>query len=64
MVIFTNFDSLAITYPPNMSRLLQTFHFPIEVVSTSLQTQKGLELIFRSQFLWNVFKKFVFSNIR
>ena len=31
--------------------LLQKFHFPIEVVLNSLQIQKGLELVFRPQFL-------------
>ena len=41
---------------PNISDIsgfLQKFHFPIEVVLNSLQTQKGLELVFRSQFLYN-----------
>ena len=38
-------------YISNISMLLQKFHFPIEVVVNSLQTQKGLELFFRLQFL-------------
>ena len=48
MLIRTNFDSFAITY---LSSLPQKFHFPIEVVLNSLQTQKGLELVFGPQFL-------------
>ena len=48
MLIWTNFDSFAITY---LSGLLQKFHFPIEVVLNSLQTQKSLELVFRPQVL-------------
>ena len=31
--------------------LHQKFHFPIEVVVNSLETQKGLELVFRPHFL-------------
>ena len=45
MLIWTNFDSFAIIY---LSSLFQKFHFPIEAVLNSLQTQKGLELVFRS----------------
>ena len=37
MLIWTNFNSFAITY---ISRLLEKFHFPIETVLNSLQTQK------------------------
>ena len=49
MLIWTNFDSFATS---NVSELLQKFHFPIEVVVlNSLQTQKGLELVSRLQFL-------------
>ena len=44
MLIWTNFNSFAITY---LSGLLQKFDFPIEVVANSLQTQKGLGLVFR-----------------
>ena len=47
MLIWTNFDSL-----------LQKFHFPIEAVFNSLQTQKDLELVFRLQFLQNFWIKF------
>ena len=50
MLILTSFDNLAITY---VKRLPQKFHFSIETVLNSLQTQKGLELVFRSQFLNN-----------
>ena len=44
MLIWTNFDSFAIKYL--ISRLLQKFHFPTEVVFNSLETQMGLELVF------------------
>ena len=57
MLIWTNFDSFAITYF-NISSLLQKFDFPIEVVISSLQTEKGRELVFRSHFLWNFLIKF------
>ena len=40
-------------YISNISSLLQKSHFPIQVVLDSLQTQKGLELVFRPQFWWN-----------
>ena len=50
MLIWTNFDSFAIKYL-NLSNLLQKFHFPIKVVLNSLQTQKGLVLVFSPQFL-------------
>ena len=55
MVIRTNFDSFAITY---LSSFLQNFHFPIEVVLNSLQTQKDLELVLRPQSLKNFLMKF------
>ena len=48
MLIWTNFDSFAITY---ISRLLQKFHFPIEAVFNSLQTKKSLELVFTPVFV-------------
>ena len=48
MLIWTNFDS-------NISRLLQRFPFRIQVVVDSLETQKGLELVSRPNFL----KKFL-----
>ena len=51
MLILTNFDIFAITHL--LSRLLQKFHFPVEVVLNSLQTQRGLELVLRWQFLYN-----------
>ena len=41
MLILTDFDSFSV----------QKFHFLIDVVLKSLQTQKGLELLFRLQFL-------------
>ena len=52
MLIWINFDSFAITY---LSSLLQKFHFPIEIMLNSLQTQKGLELVFSPQFLQEYF---------
>ena len=48
MLIWTSFDSFTIIY---LSSLLQKFHFLIEVVPNSLQTQKDLEVAFRLQFL-------------
>ena len=33
-----------------MSSLLPKFHFPVDVLLNSLQTQKGLELFFQWQF--------------
>ena len=30
---------------------IQKFHFPIEVLLDSFQTQRGVELVFRAQFL-------------
>ena len=51
MLIWTNFDSFAIEYL--ISILLQKFHFAVEVVLNSLETRKGLELVFRLQFLYN-----------
>ena len=48
MLIWTTFDSFAIKY---VSRLLQIFHFRVEFVLNSLETQKGLKLVFRTQFL-------------
>ena len=56
MLIWTNFDSFANI--SNKGSLLQNFHFPIEAVPNSLQTQNGLELVFRLQFLWNFLIKF------
>ena len=50
MLIWTNFDRFAIAIS-TISSLLQKFHFPIEVMLHSLQTQKDLELVFRPQFL-------------
>ena len=46
MLIWTNFNSYAIKYLTNISSSLPKFHFPIEVLLNSLQTQKGLELVF------------------
>ena len=51
MLIWTNFDSFAITYISDINSLLQKFHFPIEVMLDSLQTQKDLELVFRPVFV-------------
>ena len=62
MLIWTHFDSFANTQS-NISSLFQKFRFPIEVVLNSLQTQKGLELVFRSQFLYNFLIKFFFFNM-
>ena len=53
MLIWTNFNSFAITYLYNTSSFLQKFHFPVEAMLNSLQTQMGLELVFRPQFLQN-----------
>ena len=61
MLIWTNFDRLAIK-KSNISILLQKFHFPIEVMLHSLQTQKGLELVFRTQFFLKSFDE-VFSFV-
>ena len=36
----------------NMSSLLQIFHFPIEVMLNSLQTQKSLELVWPMEFTY------------
>ena len=58
MLIWKNFNSSAITYLILLA-LLQKFHFPIEVVLKSLQTQKDLELVFRSHFC-RIFNK-IFS---
>ena len=41
----------------NVSSLLQKFYFRIKVVHIFFQTEKGLGLVFRSQFLWNVLLK-------
>ena len=43
--------------------MLQKPHFPIETVFDSLQTQKGLELFFRSQFLDNCLIFFFLFNM-
>ena len=37
--------------------MLQKFHFSIEVALNSLQTQKGLELVFRPQFSFTLEKQ-------
>ena len=50
VLVWTNFDSFTNTIS-NVSSLVQKFHFPIGIVLNSLQTQKDLELVFRSQFL-------------
>ena len=57
ILIWTNFRKLCY-YISNISDLLQKFHFPIEVVLNSLQTKKGLELVFRPQFWYNFLMKF------
>ena len=49
MLMWTNFGSFASTYLIYISRFFQKFHFSIVV--SSLQTQKGLELVFRLLFL-------------
>ena len=53
MLIWTNLDSLAITYPiyacfTNICIYAIYAHFPIEIVLISLQTRRSLELVFRS----------------
>ena len=50
MLIWTDFQSFIYYYVSNISSLLQKFHFPIEVLLSSLQTQKGLELVCRPKF--------------
>ena len=60
MLIWLNFYRFAIAY---LSSLFQKFHLPIEVMLHSLQTQKGLELVFRWQFLWTFSMKFFFCNM-
>ena len=57
MLIWKDFESFAITYPI-LSGLLQKFHFPVEVMFNSLQTKKGLELVFRPQFWYNFLMNF------
>ena len=58
MKIWTNFIVLLL----HISRLLQKFHFPQEIVLNSLQTSKGFELVFRSQFLQSyLIKIFLFQ---
>ena len=42
---------IALLYISNMSGLLQKFHFPIEIMLNTLQTQNGVKLVFRQQFL-------------
>ena len=39
MLIWTNFDKLCYCIS-NISRFLQKFHFPVEIVLNSLQTKK------------------------
>ena len=51
-VDFGRFQKLCY-YISNISGLLQIFHFPIEVALNSLQTKKGMELVFRPQFWYN-----------
>ena len=60
MLILTNFDGFATTYPA-MSRLLQKFRFPKEVKLHSLQKQQGLELSF-SKFLIAAFVELFDKN--
>ena len=43
----------------HISRLLQKFHFPKEIVLNSLQTSKGFKLVFRAQFLKSYLIKIV-----
>ena len=62
MLIWTNFDSLAITYLMQVA-CFKKFHSPIEVVLNSLKTQNDLELIFRSQILHNFLIKFLICNL-
>ena len=50
MLMWKNFDSFS-NYIWNINSLLQKFHFPMEVVLDSLETQKDLELVCRSQLL-------------
>ena len=50
-------------YIPNISSLLQNFIFPIVVVLNSLRTQKGLELVFRWQFLHIFLVNLYFCNM-
>ena len=58
-LIWINFDSFPITYLAtannvilkNVNSLLQKYHFPVEIMCNSLQTQKSLRLVFRSQLL-------------
>ena len=44
----------------NLSRVFQKFHFPIEVVFNSLQMQKSLKQVFRSQVFAEFFDNFPF----
>ena len=45
MLIWTN---LFFYYISNISSLLRKFRFPTEIIFNSLQTQIGVELVFRS----------------
>ena len=50
-------------YISNISRLLQQFHFPTEVVVNSFQTQKCLELVFRPHFFVGFFDEIISFGI-
>ena len=46
-----------------MSRLLQKFYFSVEVVVNSLQTQRGLELVFRPHFFAEFFDEIIYFGM-
>ena len=58
VLIWTNFDSFANTYLILLT-CFKSFIF-LEVVHIFEQTEKGLKLVFRQQFLWNLLIIFFF----
>ena len=61
LMTWTNFDSFANIYLISVA-CFKSFNFQIEAVFNSLQTEKGLELVFRSQFLQNFLINFFISQ--
>ena len=56
-LIWINIDSFTVAYLIEVACLMK-FHFPIGVVLNSMKTQKGLELVFRSQLFCKLLIKF------
>ena len=61
LLTWTNFDSFASIYLISVASF-KSFNFPIEVVFNSLQTEKGLEIVYMSQFLQNFLINFFNSQ--